>query len=122
MNPRRGITATSAAVRCRRRSGEARAIRRGAASAALWRQARAEILTVVPLSLQPHQLWIVVKSCLSVKVEPPLAVALQTLTASHFSRGLVAWGCGRNAISGKRFFVHSPTPRSPSRARARLTG
>lgn len=29
MNPRRGITATSAAVRCRRRSGEARAIRRG---------------------------------------------------------------------------------------------
>ena len=91
MNPRRGITATSAAVRCRRRSGEARAIRRGAASAALWRQARAEILTVVPLSLQPHQLWIVVKSCLSVKVEPPLAVASQTLTASHFSRGLVAW-------------------------------
>ena len=122
MNPRRGITATSAAVRCRRRSGEARAIRRGAASAALWRQARAEILSVVPLSLQPHQLWIVVKSCLSVKVEPPLAVASQTLTASHFSRGLVAWGCGRNAISGKRFFVHSPTPRSPSRARARLTG
>ena len=122
MNPRRGITATCAAVRCRRRSGEARAIRRGAASAALWRQARAEILTVVPLSLQPHQLWIVVKSCLSVKVEPPLAVASQTLTASHFSRGLVAWGCGRNAISGKRFFVHSPTPRSPSRARARLTG
>ena len=122
MNPRRGITATSAAVRCRRWSGEARAIRRGAASAALWRQARAEILTVVPLSLQPHQLWIVVKSCLSVKVEPPLAVASQTLTASHFSRGLVAWGCGRNAISGKRFFVHSPTPRSPSRARARLTG
>ena len=122
MNPRRGITATSAAVRCRRRSGEARAIRRGAASAALWRQARAEILPVVPLSLQPHQLWIVVKSCLSVKVEPPLAVASQTLTASHFSRGLVAWGCGRNAISGKRFFVHSPTPRSPSRARARLTG
>ena len=122
MNPRRGITATSAAVRCRRRSGEARAIRRGAASAALWRQARAEILTVVPLSLQPHQLWIVVKSCLSVKVEPPLAVALQTLTASHFSRGLVAWGCGRNAISSKRYFVRSPTPRSPSRARARLTG
>lgn len=122
MNPRRGITATSAAVRCRRRSGEARAIRRGAASAALWRQARAEILSVVPLSLQPHQLWIVVKSCLSVKVEPPLAVASQTLTASHFSRGLVAWGCGRNAISGKRFFVHSPTPRSPSRAKARLTG
>ena len=122
MNPRRGITATSAAVRCRRWSGEARAIRRGAASAALWRQARAEILPVVPLSLQPHQLWIVVKSCLSVKVEPPLAVASQTLTASHFSRGLVAWGCGRNAISGKRFFVHSPTPRSPSRARARLTG
>ena len=122
MNPRRGITATSAAVRCRRRSGEARAIRRGAASAALWRQARAEILSVVPLSLQPHQLWIVVKSCLSVKVEPPLAVALQTLTASHFSRGLVAWGCGRNAISSKRYFVRSPTPRSPSRARARLTG
>lgn len=28
MNPRRGITATSAAVRRRRRSGEARAIRR----------------------------------------------------------------------------------------------
>lgn len=122
MNPRRGITATSAAVRCRRRSGEARAIRRGAASAALWRQARAEILSVVPLSLQPHQLWIVVKSCLSVKVEPPLAVASQTLTASHFSRGLVAWGCGRNAISSKRFFDLSPTPRSPSRARARLTG
>lgn len=122
MNPRRGITATSAAVRCRRWSGEARAIRRGAASAALWRQARAEILSVVPLSLQPHQLWIVVKSCLSVKVEPPLAVALQTLTASHFSRGLVAWGCGRNAISSKRYFVRSPTPRSPSRARARLTG
>ena len=122
MNPRRGITATSAAVRCRRRSGEARAIRRGAASAALWRQARAEILSVVPLSLQPHQLWIVVKSCLSVKVEPPLAVASQTLTASHFSRGLVAWGCGRNAISSKRYFVRSPTPRSPSRARARLTG
>ena len=122
MNPRRGITATSAAVRCRRRSGEARAIRRGAASAALWRQARAEIRSVVPLSLQPHQLWIVVKSCLSVKVEPPLAVASQTLTASHFSRGLVAWGCGRNAISSKRFFDLSPTPRSPSRARARLTG
>ena len=122
MNPRRGITATSAAVRCRRWSGEARAIRRGAASAALWRQARAEILSVVPLSLQPHQLWVVVKSCLSVKVEPPLAVALQTLTASHFSRGLVAWGCGRNAISSKRYFVRSPTPRSPSRARARLTG
>ena len=122
MNPRRGITATVAAVRRRRWSGEARAIRRGAASAALWRQARAEILTVVPLSLQPHQLWIVVKSCLSVKVEPPLAVASQTLTASHFSRGLVAWGCGRNAISSKRFFVLSPTPRSPSRARARLTG
>ena len=122
MNPRRGTTATVAAVRRRRRSGEARAIRRGAASAALRRQARAEILSVVPLSLQPHQLWIVVKSCLSVKVEPPLAVALQTLTASHFSRGLVAWGCGRNAISSKRYFVRSPTPRSPSRARARLTG
>ena len=55
MNPRRGITATVSAVRRRRWSGEARAIRRGAASAALWRQARAEILTVVSLSLQPHQ-------------------------------------------------------------------
>ena len=55
MNPRRGITATVAAVRRRRRCGEARAIRRGAASAALWRQARARILTVEPLSLQPHQ-------------------------------------------------------------------
>ena len=101
MNPRRGITATVAAVRRRRRSGEARAIRRGAASAAGRRQARAKILTVEPLSLQPHQFCMVVKSCLSVKVEPPLAVALQTLTASHFSRGLVAWGCGRNAITGK---------------------
>lgn len=122
MNPRRGITATVAVVRRRRRSGEARAIRRGAASAAMRRQARAEILTVEALSLQPHQLCMVVKSWLSVKVEPPRAVASQTLTASHFSRGLVAWGCGRNAITGKRFFVHSPTLRPPSRAGTRLTG
>ena len=55
MNPRRGITATSAAVRRRRRSGEARAIRRWAASAAMRRQARAKSQNVVALSLQPHQ-------------------------------------------------------------------
>ena len=84
MNPRRGITATSAAVRRRRRSGEARAIRRGAASAALWRQARAEILDVVPLSLQPHQLWIVVKSCQSVKVEPPRGGCFANLDSLPF--------------------------------------
>ena len=98
MNPRRGITATSAAVRRRRWSGEARRKspqeRRSARNVPPWAasaQARAKILTVC----------MVVKSCLSVKVEPPLAVASQTLTASHFSRGLVAWGCGRNAITGK---------------------
>ena len=106
MNPRRGITATSAAVRRRRWSGEARRKspqeRRSARNVPPWAaQARAKILTVEPLSLQPHQFCMVVKSCLSVKVEPPLAVASQTLTASHFSRGLVAWGCGRNAITGK---------------------
>ena len=108
MNPRRGITATSAAVRRRRWSGEARRKspqeRRSARNVPPWAasaRARAKILTVEPLSLQPHQFCMVVKSCLSVKVEPPLAVASQTLTASHFSRGLVAWGCGRNAITGK---------------------
>ena len=84
MNPRRGTTATVAAVRRRRRSGEARAIRRGAASAALRRQARAEILTVEALSLQPHQLCMVVKSCQSVKVEPPKGGCFANLDSLPF--------------------------------------
>ena len=91
MNPRRGITATSAEVRRRRWSGEARRkspqVRRSARIVPPWAasaQARAKILTVEPLSLQPHQLCMVVKSCLSVKVEPPRGGCFANLDRQPF--------------------------------------
>ena len=91
MNPRRGITATSAAVRRRRWSGEARKKsppkRRSARNVPPWAasaQARTEILTVEALSLQPHQLCMVVKSCQSVKVEPPRGGCFANLDSLPF--------------------------------------
>ena len=102
MNPRRGITTTVAAVRRRRRSGEARAIRRRsgecrheAASAREGSERRGFVIATPPILKGSEKLSV----CQGQAARR--AVASQTLTACHFSRGLVAWGCGRNAITSK---------------------
>ena len=116
MNPRRGITATSAKVRRRRRSGEARAIRRGAASATLWRQARARIQTVEALSSATPPVWKGSK-------KPPVcqgqaarwAVALQTLTACHFLQRADCGGVGGNMRCKYTLSIHPPSARPQGR-------
>lgn len=116
MNPRRGITATVAAVRRRRRSGEARAIRRSSgecrheAASAREDSVLRGFVKRNPTNLKKKQ-----KAAILSRSSRLRAVASQTLTACHFLLRANCGGVGGYMRCMYTLSIHPPSARPRGR-------